>query len=171
MIKREDGSRIWLSEPLSYRHSGLGVLRAEVALLHRNIVIRGGNEAAPFDWEGESGTRRNFLRGRALCRRHPLGCFASSVGNSTKLCRTHGILMLSRVSFHFHSIWTGGHFMVYMTATPQFIEGVQFKLLGSQGLIGHYPIHFHVCGDAEHKSVVRKNAIVDSKQVREKEGH
>ena len=60
--------------------------------------------------------------------------------------------------------------MVYMTATPQFIEGVQFKLLGSQGLIGHYPIHFHVCGDAEHKSVVRKNAIVYSKQVCEEVG-
>ena len=61
MIKREDGSRIWLSEPLSYRHSGLGVLRAEVALLHRNIVIRGGNEAAPFDWEGESGDEEEGL--------------------------------------------------------------------------------------------------------------
>ena len=52
-MKREGGSRIWLSQPLSYRHSGLGVLRAEVALLHRNIVVRGVNEAAPYDWEGE----------------------------------------------------------------------------------------------------------------------
>ncbi|CAI5991618.1 unnamed protein product [Closterium sp. NIES-64] len=61
----------------------------------------------------------------------------------------------------------GGHFMVYMTRTPQTIEGVQFRGLGNQGMLGRYPLHFHVCGlpaDASQPHIVRKNAIVHSKQ-------
>ncbi|CAI5996159.1 unnamed protein product [Closterium sp. NIES-65] len=61
----------------------------------------------------------------------------------------------------------GGHFMVYMTRTPQTIEGVQFRGLGNQGTLGRYPLHFHVCGlpaDASQPHIVRKNAIVHSKQ-------
>ncbi|CAI5994907.1 unnamed protein product [Closterium sp. NIES-64] len=58
----------------------------------------------------------------------------------------------------------GGHFMVFMTQTPQFIEGVQFAYMGQQGVLGRYPMHFHVCGEANQSHVVRKNAIVYSKQ-------
>ncbi|CAI5957022.1 unnamed protein product, partial [Closterium sp. NIES-65] len=58
----------------------------------------------------------------------------------------------------------GGHFMVFMTQTPQFIEGVQFAYMGQQGVLGRYPLHFHVCGEANQSHVVRKNAIVYSKQ-------
>ncbi|GJP81332.1 hypothetical protein CLOP_g11497 [Closterium sp. NIES-67] len=63
--------------------------------------------------------------------------------------------------------YDGGHFMVYMTPTPQTIEGVQFRGLGHQGTLGRYPLHFHVCGlpaDASQPHVVRKNAIVHTKQ-------
>ncbi|GJP51855.1 hypothetical protein CLOM_g10985 [Closterium sp. NIES-68] len=58
----------------------------------------------------------------------------------------------------------GGHFMVFMTQTPQYIEGVQFAYMGQQGVLGRYPLHFHVCGQANQSHVVRKNAIVYSKQ-------
>ena len=54
---------------------------------------------------------------------------------------------------------------MFMTPTPQFIEGVQFSLLGIQGTIARYPLHFHVCGDGGHASVIRRNVIVNSKQV------
>ena len=54
---------------------------------------------------------------------------------------------------------------VYMTPTPQFIEGVQFFKLGFAGNIGHYPLHFHICGDSKGQWVVRKNAMVWTKQV------
>ena len=54
---------------------------------------------------------------------------------------------------------------MYMTSTPQHIEGVQFQLMGQQGNIGKYPLHFHICGDTKGRSVVRRNSIVWSKQV------
>ena len=57
--------------------------------------------------------------------------------------------------------------MVYMTATPQLIEGVQFSGLGFQGVLGRYPIHFHMCASGQ-SHVVRKNSIYGSKQVRER---
>ncbi|CAI5484165.1 unnamed protein product [Closterium sp. Yama58-4] len=43
-------------------------------------------------------------------------------------------------------------------------EGVQFAYMGQQGVLGRYPLHFHVCGEANQSHVVRKNAIVYSKQ-------
>ncbi|CAI7846909.1 unnamed protein product, partial [Closterium sp. NIES-53] len=58
----------------------------------------------------------------------------------------------------------GGHFMIFMSSTPQFIEGVEFAQMGQQGKLGRYNIHFHVCGDDGGRSVVRKNVMHDSKQ-------
>ncbi|CAI5964255.1 unnamed protein product, partial [Closterium sp. NIES-65] len=40
-------------------------------------------------------------------------------------------------------VQAGGHFMVVMTQTPPFIEGVQFAYMGQQGVLGRYPLHFH----------------------------
>ena len=54
---------------------------------------------------------------------------------------------------------------MFMTPTPQFLEGVQFSLLGIQGTIARYPLHFHICGDGRRASVIRKNTIINSKQV------
>ncbi|CAI5458328.1 unnamed protein product, partial [Closterium sp. Yama58-4] len=58
----------------------------------------------------------------------------------------------------------GGHFMIFMSSTQQFIEGVEFAQMGQQGKLGRYNIHFHVCGDDGGRSVVRKNVMHDSKQ-------
>ncbi|CAI5505675.1 unnamed protein product [Closterium sp. Naga37s-1] len=58
----------------------------------------------------------------------------------------------------------GGNFMVYMTPTAQEIVGVQFRALGKQGTLGKYPLHFHVCGQEGQNHIVRKNAIVFTKQ-------
>ncbi|CAI5975989.1 unnamed protein product [Closterium sp. NIES-65] len=114
-------SRITLTSPLAHTHEGTSVpdgfggmvdIRAEVALLDRQIVIQGTDELPPHQYDG-------------------------------------------------------GHFMVYMTRTPQTIEGVQFRGLGNQGTLGRYPLHFHVCrlpADASQPHIVRKNAIVHSKQ-------
>ncbi|CAI5468813.1 unnamed protein product [Closterium sp. Yama58-4] len=114
------GFYIGLAKPLRFRHEGNlqgtpdGVggtvdIRGEVALLTRNIIIRGYKEKAPYDTDG-------------------------------------------------------GHFMVFMTKTPQFIEGVQFLGLGNQGVLGRYPLHFHICGDNNQAHVVRKNVIAASNQ-------
>ncbi|CAI5484158.1 unnamed protein product [Closterium sp. Yama58-4] len=60
--------------------------------------------------------------------------------------------------------YDGGNFMIYMTPTAQEIVGVQFRALGKQGTLGKYPLHFHVCGQQGQNHVVRKNAIVFTKQ-------
>ncbi|CAI5470023.1 unnamed protein product [Closterium sp. Yama58-4] len=57
-----------------------------------------------------------------------------------------------------------GRYPMHFHVTPQFIEGVQFAYMGQQGVLGRYPLHFHVCGEANQSHVVRKNAIVYSKQ-------
>lgn len=40
----------------------------------------------------------------------------------------------------------GGHVIVDMTQTPQYVVGVEFVGLGQQGNLGRYPVHFHMCG-------------------------
>ena len=65
--------------------------------------------------------------------------------------------------------YEGGHFIVFMTSTAQTIEGVELAQMGQQGNLGRYNIHFHVCNNQE-KSLVRKNVMHDSKQVRRTKG-
>jgi len=53
----------------------------------------------------------------------------------------------------------GGHLIVF--ATPevvQRIEGVEIRNFGQQGILGRYPIHFHICESAA-GSVVRNNVV------------
>jgi hypothetical protein len=58
----------------------------------------------------------------------------------------------------------GGHFWVLQTpGGRQFVQGVEFKGFGQQGVLGRYPVHFHFCGDVT-GSVVSKNTIRQSQQ-------
>jgi G8 domain len=60
--------------------------------------------------------------------------------------------------------WHGGHFMVHHTpGQQQLVQGVEFRNMGQQGLLGRYPIHFHYCVDSP-LSVVSKNTIRQSNQ-------
>lgn len=55
--------------------------------------------------------------------------------------------------------------MIFMTNRPrQIIEGVQFLNMGQQGVLGRYPIHFHILGDVP-GTICRKNTIQKSHQV------
>ena len=54
---------------------------------------------------------------------------------------------------------------MYMTKTPQFIEGVESFQNGQQGTLGRYPFHFHLCGSmAGNGMVFKNNAIRNSRQ-------
>jgi hypothetical protein len=58
----------------------------------------------------------------------------------------------------------GAHFWVMFTPIViQKLEGVEFINFGQQGLIGRYPIHFHMSGSVK-GSVVAKNSIHQSNQ-------
>ena len=57
----------------------------------------------------------------------------------------------------------GAHLMVFLTGTPQLLQGVEFRNFGQQGNIARYPIHFHVCQDSC-GSIVSKNLIRESNQ-------
>lgn len=58
----------------------------------------------------------------------------------------------------------GGHFMVLCTpGVVQTISGVAVDNFGQQGILGRYPIHFHMSGDVS-GSVVSKNVVRNSNQ-------
>lgn len=58
----------------------------------------------------------------------------------------------------------GGHLKILCTPNvAQYIEGVEIRDFGQQGILGTYPIHFHMSGDVD-GSIVRKNVIRNSKQ-------
>lgn len=57
----------------------------------------------------------------------------------------------------------GGHLIIFHTSTPQHISGVKIENFGQSGVLGRYPIHFHMC-DSSTGSVVEKNVIADSNQ-------
>ena len=57
----------------------------------------------------------------------------------------------------------GGHLIIFHTSTKQHISGVKIENFGQSGILGRYPIHFHMCGSSD-SSIVSKNVIVDSNQ-------
>lgn len=57
----------------------------------------------------------------------------------------------------------GGHLIIFHTSTKQHISGVRIENFGQSGILGRYPIHFHMCGSSS-SSVVTKNVIADSNQ-------
>ena len=58
----------------------------------------------------------------------------------------------------------GGHLKILRTPNVvQHIEGVEIRNFGQQGILGRYPIHFHMSGSVA-GSIVRKNVIRESKQ-------
>ena len=58
----------------------------------------------------------------------------------------------------------GGHFWVMQTPTvEQNIEGVEIANFGQEGILGRYPIHFHLSRSVA-GSKVRKNCVRNSNQ-------
>lgn len=58
----------------------------------------------------------------------------------------------------------GGHMMFLHTADQvQYVEGVEFRNMGQQGLRGRYPLHFHICENVL-GTVISKNTVRDSHQ-------
>ena len=57
----------------------------------------------------------------------------------------------------------GGHLIILHTSTKQHIAGVRIENFGQSGVLGRYPIHFHMVGSSD-SSVVKKNVIADSNQ-------
>lgn len=57
----------------------------------------------------------------------------------------------------------GGHFTIFQTQEPQFIQGVELINMGQRGQYGRYPLYFYMCQNAK-KSVVAKLSIHDSNQ-------
>lgn len=59
--------------------------------------------------------------------------------------------------------WIGGHSIVYHTPNVvQTIQGVKFDNFGQEGILGRYPVHFHMSGFTA--SLVSKNVITNSHQ-------
>ena len=58
----------------------------------------------------------------------------------------------------------GGHlWFLHTPLVNQYIEGIDIRNFGQQGILGRYPIHFHFCGDSS-AALVSKNTIRHSNQ-------
>ncbi|GJP59359.1 hypothetical protein CLOP_g11076 [Closterium sp. NIES-67] len=93
----------------------------------------------------------------------PTGSGGSSTSGQKWPCSPAPSPSQARTSRH-RTTARAGTSWFFMSRTPQFIEGVEFAQMGQQGKLGRYNIHFHVCGDDQGRSVVRKNVMHDSKQ-------
>lgn len=57
----------------------------------------------------------------------------------------------------------GGHLIVYHTPdVPQLLSGVHFRNMGQGGILGRYPIHFHLSGNSP--STISGNVVTQSNQ-------
>ncbi|KAL0607138.1 LOW QUALITY PROTEIN: Cell surface hyaluronidase [Plecturocebus cupreus] len=58
----------------------------------------------------------------------------------------------------------GGHVMIMKNFTSVHLSYVELKHMGQQQL-GRYPVHFHLCGDVDHKGGYRHTTFVDGLSV------
>ncbi|KAM6930279.1 cell surface hyaluronidase [Xenentodon cancila] len=94
-------------------------MRAEVALLSRNILIYGEMENS---------------------------CY----GN---MCQ-----------FYSHDTF-GGHIKIFSNFSAVHLSYVELKNMGQQGQKGHYPLHFHMCGDVDQKGGYSEPTYVDGLSI------
>ncbi|CAI5504733.1 unnamed protein product [Closterium sp. Naga37s-1] len=131
-------------------------------------VIASVSVVTPASGPGKSDGRYKIYLKTALKKRHDGVKISDGVGGTVgiygevALLDRHIAITGSNEPAPYQ--YDGGNFMVYMTPTAQKIVGVQFRALGNQGVLGKYPLHFHVCGQKGQNHVVRKNAIVFTKQ-------
>ncbi|XP_068461337.1 cell surface hyaluronidase [Clinocottus analis] len=95
-------------------------MRAEVALLSRNILIFGEME--------------NSCYGNNLCQ------------------------------FYSHDTY-GGHIKINANFSSVHLSHVELKNMGQQAEQGHYPVHFHMCGDVDEKGGYEEPTYVDGLSI------
>uniref|UniRef100_A0A8C3AVP7 hyaluronoglucosaminidase n=1 Tax=Cyclopterus lumpus TaxID=8103 RepID=A0A8C3AVP7_CYCLU len=95
-------------------------MRAEVALLSRNILIYGEME--------------NSCYGNNLCQ------------------------------FYSHDTY-GGHIKIVANFSSVHLSHVELKNMGQQAEQGHYPLHFHMCGDVDQKGGYWEPTYVDGLSI------
>ncbi|KAM3610535.1 uncharacterized protein V6R79_005289 [Siganus canaliculatus] len=95
-------------------------MRAEVALLSRNILIHGEME--------------NSCYGNNMCQ------------------------------FYNHDTF-GGHIKIFNNFSSVHLSHVELKNMGQQAENGHYPVHFHMCGDVDQRGGYREPTYVDGLSI------
>jgi len=77
---------------------------------------------------------------------------------------SRNILIKPQDDVEIMNVRDGGHMMILHTPNlAQYIEGIELRGMGQQGILGRYPLHFHL---SEHVpgSLVSKNTVRDSHQ-------
>lgn len=165
IVDNGDGtSSLTLNETLDYRHYGeietygqtaaAGTtaasqtydldLRAEVALLSRNIKIQG---LASQDTDAEFGDRANVDVETGL--------------NIEARIRSTGLSPFEAVTPTQVSIGVGAHIMVMPSSGQIMVDGVQLDRMGQTSQKGRYPIHWHL-GDDRTGDVLKNTSITNS---------
>ncbi|XP_078698697.1 fibrocystin-L-like isoform X2 [Branchiostoma floridae x Branchiostoma belcheri] len=144
-----DGVTITITEPLDYEHISVEETfangkvrletRGEVALLTRNVVIRGSDDPS---WHDQiEACEEGFDTGEFVTQTCFQGRFGEEVGSDQ----------------------FGGHVLIHQREpnaglVKARIEHVEFTYVGQAFRLGRYPIHSHLNGDMSN-SYVRGNAI------------
>ncbi|XP_069076730.1 fibrocystin-L-like isoform X2 [Pleurodeles waltl] len=145
----EDGRRLTISNPLTYKHLGISVsltngkvfeARAEVGLLTRNILIRGSDNV---EWHDDiAACPEGFDPGEFATQT----CFQGRFGEETGSDQFGGCIM-------FHAPQPNKQLAVGR------IEYVEVFHAGQAFRLGRHPIHWHLMGDMQFTSYVRGCAI------------
>ena len=146
-----DGYTITLEKPLEYMHISIEQTfgdrvvesRGEVALLTRNILIKGTmNEAFT---EVLPACEQEFDSGGAFADAMQT-CFAGKFGEELGSDEMGAIIIISP-KYQSQGLVAAR------------IEYTEFTNVGQAFRVGRYPIHFHLPGDVNHESYIRGNAI------------
>lgn len=93
--------------------------------------------------------------------------FATEAGPGEPVFAAEVALLSRRVKFRAeedpYDDLMGAHSIIFHTPyIPQTIQGVEFSNVGQAGILGRYPVHFHLCGWSP--SLVSKNVIRNTNQ-------
>ncbi|MEM7316109.1 MAG: G8 domain-containing protein, partial [Planctomycetota bacterium] len=153
----DETSSIRLNAPLSYRHYGsvetydaAGLpksidMRAEVALLSRNIKVQGLESQ---DTDVQFGDRASV---QTEARERPGGLSEKEYAKLPPTQVANGV---------------GGHIMIMPGSGQIIADGVQLDGLGQASHKGRYPIHWHLGGDRSIQGDVLRNSSITNSNNR-----
>lgn len=139
--------KVTLTSALAYQHyAARGEYQAEVALLSRNVVVRGDASSIPTDPQPDDMTCADSTRSDIPCA-PSYTCKRNDVSSSN--CGPYYI------TGH------GGHLMAGDSSTAK-ISSVEFHRMGRTNQVGRYPVHLHLLGTGGVDSFVSDCSVHES---------
>lgn len=139
--------KVTLASALSYSHyAARGEYQAEVALLSRNVVVRGDATSVPTDAQPANTICADTKRSDVPCA----PSYTCEVGGTP-----------SSNCGPYYLTGHGGHLMAGDSSTAK-ISSVEFHRMGRTNEVGRYPVHLHMLGTGGVDSFVSDCSVHES---------